>query len=110
MLRREGHTVNAKRVRRLMGELGLSGEPSPRHPRTTDSVHALPRFPNLVESLEVVRPDQVWVSDIPYIRLKTEFLDRAVLRDGFSRSIRGWNLGRSLEQQLTLVALGRAME
>ncbi len=109
MLRREGHTANAKRVRRLMGELGLSGEPPPRHPRTTDSVHAFPRFPNLVESLEVVRPDQVWVSDITYIRLKKEFIYLAVLMDVFSRSIRGWNLGRSLEQELTLVALSRAM-
>jgi transposase InsO family protein len=110
MLRREGHTVNAKRVRRLMSELGLSGEPPPRHPRTTDSVHGLPRFPNLVESLEVVRPDQVWVSDITYIRLKKEFIYLVVLMDVFSRSIRGWNLGRSLEQELTLVALRRAME
>jgi transposase InsO family protein len=110
MLRRQGHPVNAKRVRRLMSELGLSGEPPPRHPRTTDSVHAFPRFPNLVESLEVVRPDQVWVSDITYIRLKKGFIYLAVLMDVFSRSIRGWNLGRSLERELTLVALSRAME
>lgn len=109
MLRRGGHPVNAKRVRRLMSELGLSGEPPPRHPRTTDSVHGFPRFPNLVESLEVVRPDQVWASDITYIRLKKEFIYLAVLMDVFGRSIRGWNLGRSLEQELTLVALRRAM-
>ena len=109
MLRREGHTVNAKRVRRLMGELGLFGEPPPRHPRTTSSVHAFPRYPNLVESLEVVRPDQVWVSDITYIRLNKEFIYLAVLMDVFSRSIRGWNLGRSLEQELTMTALRRAM-
>jgi len=109
MLRREGHTVNAKRVRRLMGELGLSGEPPPRYPRTTNSVHPFPRFPNLVESLEVTRPDQVWVSDITYIRLKKEFIYLAVLMDVFTRSIRGWNLGRSLEQELTLTALRRAM-
>ncbi len=110
MLRRQGHTVNAKRVRRLMGEMGLSGEPPPRRPRTTDSVHGFPRFPNLVESLEVVRPDQVWVSDITYIRLKKEFIYLAVLMDVFGRSIRGWNLGRSLELELTLVALMRALE
>jgi len=109
MLGRQGLEVNAKRVRRLMGELGLSGEPPPRRPRTTDSVHSFPRFPNLVESLEVVRPDQVWVSDITYIRLKKEFIYLAVLMDVFTRSIRGWNLGRSLEGELTLVALRRAM-
>jgi putative transposase len=110
MLGRQGLKVNTKRVRRLMSELGLSGEPPPRHPRTTDSVHSFPRFPNLVESLEVVRPDQVWVSDITYIRLKKEFIYLAVLMDVFTRSIRGWNLGRSLEGELTLVALRRAMD
>jgi transposase InsO family protein len=109
MLGREGMKVNAKRVRRLMGELGLSGEPPPRRPRTTNSAHSFPRFPNLVESLEVVRPDQVWVSDITYIRLKREFIYLAVLMGVFTRSIRGWNLGRSLEGELTLVALRRAM-
>ncbi len=111
MLRREGHPANAKRVRRLMAELGLSGEPPPRHPpRTTDSVHSFPRFPNLVEAVEVDHPDQVWVSDITYIRLKKEFISLAVLMDVFSRLIRGWNLGRSLEQELTLAALERALE
>ena len=109
MLRRAGHPVNAKRVRRLMDEMGLFGEPPPRRPRMTDSVHDFPRFPNLVESLEVVRPDQVWVSDITYIRLEKEFLYLAVLMDVFSRSVRGWNLGRSLEQELTLTALMRAL-
>jgi putative transposase len=110
MLRREGHTANAKRVRRLMSELDPSGEPPPRHPRTTNGAHAFPRYPNLVESLGVVRPDQVRVSDITYIRLKKEFIYLAVLMDVFSRSIRGWNLGRSPEREPTLVALGRAME
>jgi transposase InsO family protein len=109
MLGRQGLEVNAKRVRRLMGELGLSGEPPPRRPRTTNSVHPFPRFANLVESLDVIRPDQVWVSDITYIRLKKEFIYLAVLMDVFTRSIRGWNLGRSLEGELTLVALRRAM-
>jgi len=56
----------------------------------------------------VTRPDQVWVSDITYIRLKKEFIYLAVLMDVFTRSIRGWNLGRSLEQELTLTALRRA--
>jgi len=109
MLRREGRTVNSKRVRRLMGESGLSGEPPPRHPRTTNGVHSFPRFPNPVESLEVTRPDQVRVSDITYIHLNKEFIYLAVLMDVFTRSIRGWNLGRSPEHELTLTALRRAM-
>ncbi len=109
MLRREGHTANSKRVRRLMGELGLGGEPPPRPPRTTNNAHSFPRFPNLVECLEVTRPDQVWVSDITDIRLKKEFIYLAVLMEVFTRSIRGWNLGRSSEGELTLTALRRAL-
>ena len=66
--------VNAKRVRRLMHELGIAGEAPERKPRTTDSGHAYPRYPNLVEGLEVTRPDQVWVADITYIRLRKEFV------------------------------------
>ena len=49
------------------------------------------------------------MSDITYIRLKREFIYLAVLMDVFTRSIRGWNLGRGLEQELTLTALRRAM-
>jgi putative transposase len=109
-LQREGHAVNAKRVRRLMHELGIAGEAPVRKPRTTDSQHAYPRFPNLVEGLRVMRPDQVWVADITYIRLKEEFVYLSVLMDVFTRCIRGWHLGRSLEQELTIVALRRAFE
>src|SRR5205823_11745686 len=81
-----------------------------RRPRTTDSNHPFPRYPNLVEGLEVTHPDQVWVADITYIRLRKEFVYLAVLMDVFTRGIRGWHLGRSLEQELTITALRRAFE
>jgi putative transposase len=74
MLRREGLKVNAKRVRRLMHELGLRGEAPRRAPRTTDSSHPYPRFPNLVEGMKATRPEQVWVADITYIRLRKELV------------------------------------
>ena len=61
-------------------------------------------------SLEVTRPEQVWVADITYIRLRKEFVYLAVLMDVFTRRIRGWHLGRGLDQELTLVALRRALE
>jgi putative transposase len=109
MLGREGLEVNGKRVRRLMHELGIAGTPPARRPRTTDSGHGFPRYPNLVEGLEVVRPDQVWVGDITYIRLRRGFVYLAVLMDIFTRRIRGWELGRSLEGSLTLAALRRAL-
>jgi putative transposase len=109
MLKREGFAVNGKRVRRLMTERGIQGTPPTRRKRTTDSNHPFPRWPNLVEDLEVVRPDQVWVADITYIRLSRDFVYLAVIMDVFTRFIRGWHLGRNLEAELTLTALERAL-
>jgi transposase InsO family protein len=77
--------------------------------KTTDSQHDFPRYPNLVQGLEIVRPDQVWVSDITYIRLAHGFVYLAVIMDVFTRNIRGWHLGQSLDQTLTLMALQRAL-
>ena len=62
-----------------------------------------------MEQLEIVRPEQVWVSDITYIRLRQEFVYLAVLMDVFTRCIRGWHLGRSLDHSLTIQALERAL-
>jgi len=109
LLRREGHAVNAKRVRRLMAAWGIQGQRPVRRKRTTDSNHGFLRFPNLVEGLKIVRPDQVWVADITYIRLRRDFVYLAVLMDVYTRSIRGWHLGRGLDGELTLTALGRAL-
>jgi len=109
-LQREGHVVNSKLVRRLMHELGIVGKAPERKPRTTDSGHAYPRYPNLVEGLEVSRPDEVWVADITYIRLRKEFVYLSVVMDVRTRCIRGWHLGRGLDQELTLTALRRAYE
>lgn len=108
-LSREGWDMNHKRVRRLMGELGLQGRRSHKAPRTTNSKHSFPRYPNLVEGLRVVRPDQVWVADLTYIRLGRGFVYLAVLMDVFTRGIRGWHLGRNLDQELTLTALRKAL-
>jgi transposase InsO family protein len=102
--------VNGKRVRRLMTELGIHGTLPVRRKRTTDSTHDFPRFGNLVEGLEVVRPDQVWVADITYIRLRRDFVYLAVVMDVFTRLIRGWHLGRDLAGTLTLTALDRALQ
>jgi putative transposase len=108
-MRRLGWPVNGKRVRRWMDELGINGAPPARTRRTTDSNHSFPRYPNLVSDLEITRPDQVWVADITYIRLRREFIYLAVLMDVFTRCIRGWHLSRNLDQTLTLGALEKAL-
>jgi putative transposase len=109
LLRREGWTVNRKRVQRLMGKMGLQIAPKRRKKGTTNSQHLFPRYPNLVKGLEVTRPDQVWVSDITYVQLRWEEVYLAVIMDVFTRAIRGWHLSRSLDQFLTLAALQRAL-
>lgn len=110
MLRRAGWTVNRKRVLRAMTRLGLAAKPFERKPRTTNSDHEFPRFANLVASLDVSRPDEVWVADITYVKLQREFVYLAVLMDVFTRQIRGWELSRSLDGRLTLAALNRALQ
>lgn len=109
MMRRLGWRVNGKRVRRWMEELNIHGAPPTRSKRTTNSDHCYPRYPNLVKDLEITRPDQVWVADITYIRLRQEFVYLAILMDVFTRIIRGWHLGRALDQGLTLAALEQAL-
>jgi transposase InsO family protein len=109
LLRRARHPANAKRVRRWMHELNLAAAPPARKVRTTDSRHDFPRYDNLVKDLKIKRPDHVWVADITYIRLRHEFVYLAVVMDVFTRSIRGWHLGRDLDHGLTLAALERAL-
>ena len=109
LLRRERWVVNGKRVRRVMHSLGLAAEPPPRRVRTTDSNHPFPRHPNRVADLAVTHPNHVWVADITYVRVPTEFVYLAVLLDVFTRRVRGWHLGRSREGSLTLTALNRAL-
>jgi len=111
-LRRSPHrfTVNRKRVRRIMAKKELLRPVKRRKRRTTDSQHPYPRYPNLVKELEIAHPDQVWVSDITYIHLHQEYVYLAIIMDVFTRSIRGWCLSRTLDQELTLMALRAALE
>lgn len=108
-LRRKGWVVNAKRVRRLMRQMGLQVKRRARRPVTTNSGHGLPRFPNLIRGLSLTRPDQLWAADVTYVRLRREWVYLAVLLDVYTRSIRGWHLSRSLDQELTRVALEKAL-
>jgi len=109
-LRRRGWRVNRKRTARMMKSMGLQAKKVVRKRKTTNSEHSFPRYPNLVESLVAQQPDQVWVADITYVRLKRGFVYLAVIMDVFTRAIRGWHLDRSLDQNLTLTALQKALQ
>jgi transposase InsO family protein len=102
-------TVNRKRVRRVMRQERITCRVKRRTINTTDSKHSFPRYPNLVADLAIIQPDQVWVSDITYIRLREEFIYLAVIMDVFTRIIRGWHLGLGLGVELTLGALEQAL-
>jgi transposase InsO family protein len=104
-----GYRINRKRVQRIMRQKGLLRPVKCRKTRTTDSDHPYPRYPNLVKELEVTCPDQVWVSDITYIRLGQGFVYLAIVMDVFTRLVRGWRLSKLLDQELTLSALGMAL-
>jgi putative transposase len=101
--------VNRKRAQRVMREMGLQGRVRRRKRRTTDSQHAYPRYPNLVKNVEAAYPEHIWVADITYVRLLWEWVYLAIIMDVYTRAIRGWHLSRSLEGELTLTALRRAL-
>ena len=109
-LGRRGWVLNHKRVRQLMDEMGLKVKVKRKRRKTTNSDHPFPRYPNLVLSLVMVHPDQVWVADITYVRLGQGFVYLAVIMDVFTRAIQGCNLSRSLDERLTLTALQKALD
>jgi len=108
-LRRRGWQVNHKRVGRIMCEDNLLCIRRRKFVcTTTDSKHSFPVYPNLAGKMELTGIDQLWVADITYIRLETEFVYLAVVLDAFSRRVIGWALDRSLEDDLAIAALKMA--
>lgn len=108
-LGRLGFVANHKRVLRIMREDNLLCLRKRRFIATTDSDHGLPVYPNLVAGLLVERINQLWVSDITYIRLRGEFVYLAVILDAYSRRVIGWELSRRIDTELTLAALKMAL-
>jgi putative transposase len=109
-LRRRGWEVNPKRVYRLMREDNLLCVRKRKFVVTTDSTHGRKVYPNLAGEMALSGIDQLWVADITYIRLQTEFVYLAVVIDAFSRRVIGWALDRTMEDDLTLAALRMALE
>jgi len=108
-LRRRGMVVNHKRVVRIMREDNLLALGSRKFVVTTDSKHELEVYLNLARRMRLTGVNQLWVADITYIRLQTEFVFLAVILDGFSRRVVGWALERTLSSELVKAALQRAI-
>jgi putative transposase len=109
-LKRQGWRVGPNRVRRLMREDNLLCVRKRKFMVTTDSNHDRKVYPNLKSEMALSGINQLWVADITYIRLETEFVYLAVVIDAFSRRVIGWALDRILEDDLPLQALGMAFE
>jgi transposase InsO family protein len=108
-LRRRGMAVNHKRVLRLMRTDNLLAVRYRKYILTTDSQHAEAVYVNLAARLTVTGINQLWVADLTYIRLRTEYVFLAVVIDRFSRKVIGWALSRSLKAEVAVTALRQAM-
>ena len=109
-LRRQGLVVNHKKVLRIRRADDLLAARKRRWVATTDSHPCGAGYPNLLPHLKLDNVDQLWQADITYIRLRESFVYLAVVLDAFSRRVVGWRLGRTLEAELALGALRRALE
>jgi putative transposase len=94
-LGRCGHSVNRKRAQRLMRSLGLAGmAPGP----ATSRAHPQHKvYPYLLRGVEITRPNQVWSTDITYIRLARGFAYLVAIIDWYSRRVLSWRISNSME-------------
>jgi putative transposase len=108
-LRARGFCVNHKRVARLMREDNLLAIRRRRFVRTTNSDHHYVVHVNLASQLQLTAPDQLWVADLTYVRLRERFVYLAVILDAFSRKVVGWSLQPAMHSGLSLAALEQAI-
>jgi len=106
-LRDQGYDIGPKRVRRLLRELGLMAIYPKPHLSQNSLEHR--RFPYLLRDLNIVRPNQVWSTDITYIRLQNGFVYLVAILDWFSRYVLAWELSISLDVGFCVAALERAL-
>lgn len=106
-LQRQGYAVNRKRVRRLMRKMGLvSVAPKPNTSRRGPQ-HKI--YPYLLGGLEIERPDQVWCSDITYIRLFHGFVYLTAVMDWYSRYVLSWEVSVTMDEGFCVSALESAL-
>lgn len=110
-LARAGVRIGRDRFFGVLRQGGLLLPPLPReHPQTTSSGHCLPVFANLVKDRVVSGPNEVWVSDLTYLRTEESFLYLALVTDKFSRKIVGYHCGDTLAAAGCVRALEMALK
>jgi putative transposase len=104
---RQGYPVNRKRIQRLMRMMGIAAiYPKP---RLSQAEKEHERFPYLLRDMTIDRPDQVWCTDITYIRLRHGFVYLVVIMDWYSRYILSWEVSTTMETTFCLEALQTAL-
>ena len=106
-LKRLGYAVGRKRIQRLMGKLGLAGMAP--GPRTSRSHPEHPVYPYLLRGARIVRPNQVWSSDITYIRLDRGFGYLVAVIDWYSRKVLSWKVSNTLDAGFCVDCLEEAL-
>ena len=103
-----GYQINRKRVQRLMRILGLAGmAPGPNTSRPHPQ-HKI--YPYLLRGLDVIRPNQVWSTDITYIRLARGFVYLVAVMDWYSRKVLSWQLSNTLDGGFCVECLEKALQ
>ncbi|MGC2750724.1 MAG: IS3 family transposase, partial [Candidatus Acidiferrum sp.] len=108
-LRRRGMIVNHKQVARMMRTDNLLEIQNREAPLATDRCNELEVYLNLARRVKVCGPNQLWIADMTYVRLKAEFVYLAVVLDAYSRKVVGWSVDRTLQSRLPLNALKKAI-
>jgi putative transposase len=106
-LRNQGYGVNRKRVRRLMGIMGLRA--IYRCPRTSQPAPGQKVYPYLLRGVAITQPNQVWTADITYIPMARGFLYLVAIMDWYSRYVLAWRLSNTLEASFCVEALEEAL-
>jgi putative transposase len=106
-LNREGHAVNRKRVQRLMRLMGLEAIYPKPNLSAPDRQHKV--YPYLLRGVAIVRPDQVWSTDITYVPLANGFMYLAAVIDWYSRYVIAWRLSNTLDGAFCLEMLDEAL-
>ena len=106
-LRKKGYQVSEKKVRRLMHLMGLRAI-SP-GPSTSSRAEDHKVYPYLLKDMRVIRPDQVWCSDITYIPILGSFMYLCVIMDWYSRKVLSWSLSTTLDAEFCVSCLERAI-
>lgn len=109
LVKAQGIDIGERKLRQVISKFELQIRPKRRFVKTTDSNHSHLVYPNLIEEMTLTGVNQVWASDITYIRIENGFVYLAVILDLFSRKAVGWQVSKRIDGELVIDALKMAI-